>query len=86
MAVVDSADREVVPELGVPLNHRHTVPKVSQPVPSQIETRRGWRAYGPISDGVTGSEGGGGRLISVGVVIVASRSMCQFQSDRDGQG
>lgn len=25
---------------------------------------------GPISDGVTGSEGGGGRLISVGVVIL----------------
>jgi hypothetical protein len=27
-------------------------------------------SYGPISDGVTGSEGGGGRLISVGVVIL----------------
>lgn len=42
MAVVDKADRDVVPEFGVP---------------------------GPISDGVTGSEGGGGRLIKVGVVI-----------------
>ena len=26
--------------------------------------------YGPISEGVTGSDGGGGRLMSVGVVIV----------------
>lgn len=30
------------------------------------------RTYGPISDGVTGSEGGGGRLIKVGVVIFFS--------------
>lgn len=45
MAVVDNAESEVVPELGVP---------------------------GPISEGVTGSEGGGGKLIKVGVVIVAS--------------
>jgi hypothetical protein len=45
MAVVDSAEKEVVPELGVP---------------------------GPMSDGVTGSEGGGGRLISVGVVMMSS--------------
>lgn len=29
-------------------------------------------SYGPISEGVTGSEGGGGKLIKVGVVIVAS--------------
>lgn len=32
---------------------------------------KGWRegtgTYGPMSDGVTGSEGGGGRLIRVGV-------------------
>ena len=26
--------------------------------------------YGPISEGVTGSEGGGGRLMKVGVDIV----------------
>lgn len=30
--------------------------------------------YGPTSDGVTGSDGGGGRLIRVGVVMVASRN------------
>lgn len=28
--------------------------------------------YGPISDGVTGSDGGGGRLMSVGVDILFS--------------
>lgn len=28
--------------------------------------------YGPMSDGVTGSAGGGGRLIKVGVVILGS--------------
>lgn len=43
MAVVDNADSEVVPELGVP---------------------------GPISDGVTDSDGGGGKLIRVGVDIL----------------
>lgn len=41
--MVDSAEREVVPEFGVP---------------------------GPMSDGVTGSEGGGGRSIRVGVDIL----------------
>jgi hypothetical protein len=30
----------------------------------------GDHSYGPMSEGVTGSEGGGGRLIRVGVVIV----------------
>ena len=30
-------------------------------------------AYGPNSDGVTGSEGGGGRLIMVGVDIAAGQ-------------
>lgn len=73
MAVVDKADREVVPELGVLL--LIITPKVSLPLflPCNIE-RHGRQeiggSYGPISDGVTGSEGGGGRLISVGVVIV----------------
>lgn len=33
-------------------------------------------SYGPISDGVTGSEGGGGRLISVGVVILMDVIRC----------
>lgn len=28
--------------------------------------------YGPMSDGVTGSDGGGGRLINVGVDILSS--------------
>ena len=30
------------------------------------------RTYGPRSEGVTGSEGGGGRLIRVGADMVAS--------------
>ena len=29
--------------------------------------------YGPRSEGVTGSEGGGGRLIKVGVLMMLSR-------------
>ena len=32
--------------------------------------------HGPISDGVTGSEGGGGRLINVGVGIFAIDLRC----------
>lgn len=35
----------------------------------------GNRSYGPMSEGVTGSEGGGGRLIRVGVVIVVVDSI-----------
>ena len=31
----------------------------------------GMESYGPMSDGVTGSEGGGGRLMRVGVVMVS---------------
>ena len=69
MAVVDRAESEVVPELGVPLF------ATSPQCQSTISPRgtRNQRSYGPMSDGVTGSEGGGGRLISVGVVIVKSR-------------
>lgn len=37
-----------------------------------MQERAGEESYGPISEGVTGSEGGGGKLIKVGVVIVAS--------------
>lgn len=63
MAVVDKAEREVVVELGVPLS--------SSRCQSISQTGRSGRwSYGPISDGVTGSEGGGGRLIKVGVVIL----------------
>lgn len=39
-----------------------------------IERKRG-HSYGPMSEGVTGSEGGGGRLIRVGVVIVVIDSV-----------
>lgn len=84
MAVVDKAESEVVPELGVPLighdavsgwflaAHQpgHTAKKM------QAQEDRSWGSYGPISEGVTGSEGGGGgKLIKVGlgVVIAASR-------------
>lgn len=62
MAVVDKAEREVVAELGVPLSSR--CQSISQ------TGKSGRRSYGPISDGVTGSEGGGGRLIKVGVDIL----------------
>jgi hypothetical protein len=49
---------------------------------------------GPISDGVTGSEGGGGRLIRVGVVIlpactmkcVLDQSGCRYLQSRSAQG
>lgn len=59
MAVVERAEREVVPELGVPLMMLgYIVGYVG---------RWEW-TYGPMSDGVTGSEGGG-RLARVGVVM-----------------
>lgn len=51
MAVVDRADSDVVPELGVPLS-------MSVSWISCGQTGRGI-TYGPISDGVTDSEGGG---------------------------
>lgn len=63
IAVVDKADKEVVPEFGVPLSPCHQ--DVSLPI-----QHRNQGSYGPMSDGVTGSEGGGGRLISVGVVMM----------------
>lgn len=37
------------------------------------------RSYGPISEGVTGSDGGGGKLIRVGVVMVMKR--CQDEDN-----
>lgn len=71
IAVVESADKDVVPELGVPLP-----PLISELVGSFLMLTRAKRlsrcnredTHGPISDGV--SEGGGGRLISVGVVMI----------------
>lgn len=72
MAVVERAESDVVPELGVPLNS----PVISQ-VNSLLHVTCRHRedgviesSYGPISDGVTGSDGGGGKLISVGVVMM----------------
>lgn len=67
MAVVDRADSDVVPELGVPLS-------MSVSWISCGQTSRGI-TYGPISDGVTDSEGGGGKLIRVGVDILDAVSM-----------
>jgi hypothetical protein len=61
IATVDKALKEVVVELGVPLYE------------SELGILAGklWRSYGPMSEGVTGSDGGGGRLIRVGVVILS---------------
>ena len=59
MATVDSSDMDVVVELGVPLASSLSVaPAV-----------RTWLTYG-ASPGVPGSDGGGGRLISVGALVV----------------
>ena len=52
---------EVVVELGVPLL------KISDESNADMKKKR--KAYG-ISDGVVGSEGGGGRFMRVGVVIL----------------
>ena len=58
--MVDNAESEVVPELGVPL-----------PGMSSKREKRVWpMTYGPTSDGV--SDGGGGRLIKVGVGMIAN--------------
>lgn len=69
MAVVDRADSDVVPEFGVPL---HRVSLVDIHGNATVES-----TYGPMSDGVTGSEGG--RLISVGVVMVLSPSIAESE-------
>lgn len=57
MAVVDKADRV---EFGVPL---------ARSVNVELRSRNK-KTHGPSSDGVTGSEGGGGKLIKVGVVMM----------------
>jgi hypothetical protein len=61
MATVDSSDMVVVAELGVPL-HAHCQPSL------RAASLRGL-PYG-ASPGVPGSDGGGGRLISVGALLV----------------
>jgi hypothetical protein len=72
MAVVDRAERDVVVELGVPLEKRLACCPKPDEVPREgsYESRD---AYGPTSDGVPGLEDGGGRLIKVGADIVAQR-------------
>lgn len=35
-------------------------------------------SYGPMSEGVTGSDGGGGRLIRVGVDILPPDICCRY--------
>lgn len=89
MAVVDSADSDVVPEFGVPLECPDTI---SSLFPDSLQCKQGTRiSYGPISDGVTGSDGGGGRLMRVGVDIVRvlvlgfSSSEMTKSLQRDGQ-
>lgn len=60
MAVVESAERV---ELGVPLAIDVRFSRV-------VDRQKNAEATdGPGSDGVAGSEGGGGRLMSVGVAI-----------------
>lgn len=67
MAVIESVEREVWVLLGVPLPIKDTL--VSTGV--QLKRIRGiGAAHGPMSDGVQGSEGGGGRLMSVGTDIL----------------
>lgn len=60
MATVESSDIEVVAELGVPLPIVSTLPVIHGRRKSPGST------HGPASEGVTGSEGGGGRFIRVG--------------------
>ena len=59
IATVDKAESDVVPEFGVPLVTLSVI----------LNDDMFAETYGPMSEGVTGSEGGGGRLISVGVDI-----------------
>jgi hypothetical protein len=67
MAVVESVERDVVVELGVPL------------VKSDVTGVQEKSTHG-ISVGVSGLEGGGGRLIKVGVDILSdvswNRALC----------
>ena len=70
MAVVERADREVVPEFGVPLPSPMSATIFANSAVSFLGSRPSTTTYGPMSDGVTGSAGGGGRLIKVGVVIL----------------
>ena len=72
MAVVERAEREVVPELGVPLDLGERGKWGGLVVWGARESgvkRRERDTYGPMSEGVTGSEGGGGRLINVEVAM-----------------
>jgi hypothetical protein len=78
MAVVDKADREVVPEFGVPLRNEKSISvHVSLQVVETLEGALG-PTHGPRSDGVTGSDGGGGRLMSVGADILLLKSRIGF--------
>ena len=56
MAVVESAERDVVPEFGVPLLRQLGCQRVGR-----VST------HGPKSDGVSGLDGAGGRPMNVGV-------------------
>ena len=66
MATVESSDMDVVAELGVPLVT--IVSKMRLKRKSAVEGA----TYG-MSEGVTGSEGGGGRLMRVGADIATKR-------------
>jgi hypothetical protein len=71
IAVVERAEREVVVELGVPLCLYDSVSSnlTKRWTSCVIYRILGRENYGPISEGVPGSEGGGGRLIKVGADI-----------------
>lgn len=67
MAVVDRADSEVVVLVGVPLEEACT----GQWVGAEAGLRRDGEGTHGISDGVSGLEPGGGRLMKVGCVACA---------------
>jgi hypothetical protein len=72
MAVVDRADSDAVPELGLPLNP-HPSPKSVNRFSINLHADGDKRSYGPISDGVGGSDGEGGKLMIVGVVMLGKK-------------
>jgi hypothetical protein len=63
MATVESSDMDVMVEFGVPL--RDLYGQLGRGL------KGAGRTYG-MSEGVTGSEGGGGRLIKVGALDIAT--------------
>lgn len=77
MAVVERAEREVVVLVGVPLvkTRDEWVSKADRPSGLQQQSVGGRETYG-ISDGVSGFEGAGGRLMKVGCDVCDVCSGC----------